>query len=223
MHDLLIRNAVIALPDGKLLEGDLACAQGRITALASHVTGDGREAITLAHLLTHTSGLRPDISVRGWDGHAECIAKCLAEKLQSKPGQKFRYSDVNYQLLDEIIRRVTKRRLDLFCEREIFGPLKMADTGFNPPAEKRGRIAPTTGEDGKALQGVVHDPRARKTEGVAGHAGLFTTAPDLARFARMLLQEGELDGARLFKPETVKLMTAVQTPSGLPRRGLLYP
>ena len=75
--------------------------------------------------------------------------------------------------------------------------------------------------NGKALLGIVHDPRARKTEGVAGHAGLFTTAPDLARYAKMLLQEGELDGVRLFKPETVKLMTTVQTPSALSvRRGL---
>jgi len=183
-------------------------------------TGDGRDAVTLRHLLTHVSGLRPDISLAGWNGHAECIAKCVAEKLQSKPGQKLKYSDINFQLLDEVIRRVTNLRLDLFCEKEIFGPLKMVDTGYNPPAEKRHRVAPTTVQNGKALQGIVHDPRARKTEGVAGHAGLFTTAPDLARFAKMLLQEGELDGVRLFKPETVKLMTTVQTPSGLPRRGL---
>jgi len=183
-------------------------------------TGGGRDAVTLRHLLTHTSGLRPDISLAGWNGHAECIAKCVAEKLKSKPGQKLKYSDINFQLLDEIIRRVTKRRLDLFCEMEIFGPLKMTDTGYNPPAEKRNRVAPTTVKDGKALQGIVHDPRARKTEGVAGHAGLFTTAPDLAHFARMLLQKGELDDVRLFKPETVKLMTTVQTTSGLPLRGL---
>jgi CubicO group peptidase (beta-lactamase class C family) len=184
-------------------------------------TGAGRDQVTLRHLLTHTSGLRPDISLAGWNGHAECIAKCVAEKLRSKPGEKFRYSDINFQLLDEIIRRVTNRRLDLFCEKEIFGPLKMIDTGYNPPVEKRNRVAPTTVTNGKALQGIVHDPRARKTEGVAGHAGLFTTAPDLARYAKMLLQGGKLDGTRLFKPETVKLMTTVQTPPILSlRRGL---
>jgi CubicO group peptidase (beta-lactamase class C family) len=184
-------------------------------------TGDGRDQVTLRHLLTHTSGLRPDISLAGWNGHAECIAKCVAEKLRSKPGEKFKYSDINFQLLDEIIRRVTNHRLDLFCEKEIFGPLKMIDTGYNPSLEKRNRVAPTTVTNGKALQGIVHDPRARKTEGVAGHAGLFTTAPDLARYAKMLLQGGKLDGARLFKPETVKLMTTVQTPSVLSlRRGL---
>ena len=184
-------------------------------------TGQGREAITIRQLLTHTSGLRPDISVNGWSGHQECIAKCMAELPRTAPDKRFIYSDINFQLLDEVVRRVSKKRMDVFCAEEIFGPLKMHDTGYNPPAAKRTRIAPTTVTDGKALLGVVHDPRARKTSGVAGHAGLFTTAPDLARYARMLLQAGELDGVRLFKPETVQLMTSVQTPSSLPaRRGL---
>jgi len=159
--------------------------------------------------------------VNGWSGHQECIAKCMAELPRAAPDERFIYSDINFQLLDEVVRRVSKKRLDVFCAEEIFGPLKMHDTGYNPPAAKRTRIAPTTVTDGKALLGVVHDPRARKTSGVAGHAGLFTTAPDLARYARMLLQAGELDGVRLFKPETVQLMTSVQTPSSLPaRRGL---
>ena len=83
---------------------------------------------------------------------------------------------------------------------------------YNPPVTKHARIAPTTNTDGKALRGVVHDPQARKTSGIAGHTGLFTTAPDLARYARMLLQTGELDGIQLFKAETVQLMTSVQTP-----------
>ena len=184
-------------------------------------TGEGREEVTIRHLLTHTSGLRPDISINGWEGHPECIAKCVSEKLRSKPGEKFIYSDINFQLLDEIVRRVTKQKLDSFCEQEIFGPLKMVDTGYNPPATKLARVAPTTVIDGEVLQGVVHDPRARKTEGVAGHAGLFTTAPDLARYARMLLQKGELDGVRLFESATVELMTSVQTPPKLTaRRGL---
>ena len=184
-------------------------------------TGQGREAITIRQLLTHTSGLRPDISVNGWSGHQECIAKCVVEVPRAAPDERFIYSDINFQLLDEVVRRVSRKRLDVFCAEEIFGPLKMHDTGYNPPAAKHTRIAPTTVTDGKALRGVVHDPRARKTSGIAGHAGLFTTAPDLARYARMLLQAGELDGVRLFKTETVQLMTSVQTPPPLPaRRGL---
>ena len=208
--------AVLLLHErGKLNVQDPVCVH------LPEFTGQGREAITIRQLLTHTSGLRPDISVNGWSGHQECIAKCMAELPRAAPDERFIYSDINFQLLDEVVRRVSKKRLDVFCAEEIFGPLKMHDTGYNPPAAKRTRIAPTTVTDGKALLGVVHDPRARKTSGVAGHAGLFTTAPDLARYARMLLQAGELDGVRLFKPETVQLMTSVQTPSSLPaRRGL---
>lgn len=184
-------------------------------------TGQGREAITIRQLLTHTSGLRPDISVNGWTGHQECIAKCVVEIPRAAPDERFIYSDINFQLLDEIVRRVSGKRLDVFCTEELFGPLKMHDTGYNPPVTKHARIAPTTVTDGKALRGVVHDPRARKTSGIAGHAGLFTTAPDLARYARMLLQAGELDGIQLFKAESVQLMTSVQTLPTLPaRRGL---
>ena len=223
IYDVASLTKVVATTTAVLLlheRGNLSI-DDPVTKHLPEFTGGGRDAVTLRHLLTHTSGLRPDISLAGWNGHAECIAKCVAEKLRSKPGEKFRYSDINFQLLDEIIRRVTNRRLDLFCEKEIFGPLKMIDTGYNPPLEKHSRVAPTTVTNGKALQGIVHDPRARKTEGVAGHAGLFTTAPDLARYAKMLLQGGKLDGTRLFKPETVKLMTTVQTPSVLSlRRGL---
>ena len=184
-------------------------------------TGQGRESITIRQLLTHTSGLRPDISVNGWTGHQECIAKCVLEVPRAAPDERFIYSDINFQLLDEIVRRVSGKRLDVFCTEEIFGPLKMHDTGYNPPVTKHARIAPTTVTDGKVLRGVVHDPRARKTSGIAGHAGLFTTAPDLARYARMLLQAGKLDGIQLFKAETVQLMTSVQTLPNLPaRRGL---
>src|SRR5204863_3833652 len=106
-------------------------------------------------------------------------------------------------------------------KREVYKPLGMKDTGFNPPKERLGRIAPTEVEDGVPVRGVVHDPRSRRMGGVAGHAGLFFTAADLARYASMLLNLGELDGVRIFKPETVKLMTSVQTPPEVTsRRGL---
>jgi uncharacterized protein YbbC (DUF1343 family) len=97
----------------------------------------------------------------------------------------------------------------------------MWDTGFNPHKQKWSRVAPTEVENGVPVRGVVHDPRARRMGGVAGHAGLFTSAADLARYARMMLNLGELDGVRVFKPETVKLMTSVQTPANVTgRRGL---
>jgi CubicO group peptidase (beta-lactamase class C family) len=185
-------------------------------------TGDGREAITVRELLTHTSGLPPDIETKtDWHGQAEAIKKACAIKLQSKPGTVFKYSDINFFLLGEIVQRVSKLPLEVFVQREIYGPLKMTDTGFLPPKEKLPRIAPTEVVAGKPWRGEVHDPTARHMGGVAGHAGLFTTAPDLARYARMLVNLGELDGVQIFQPETVRLMTSVQTPPGIStRRGL---
>jgi len=184
--------------------------------------GDGKEAVTVRQLLTHTSGLRPDIETSSdWQGPAAAIEKACAEKLLAKPGSTFKYSDINFFLLGEMVQRVSRTPLEVFVQREIYGPLKMTDTGFLPPQEKLPRIAPTEVVAGKPLRGVVHDPTARKMGGVAGHAGLFTTASDLARYARMMLNLGKLDGVRVFKPETVRLMTRVQTPPEIPaRRGL---
>jgi uncharacterized protein YbbC (DUF1343 family)/CubicO group peptidase (beta-lactamase class C family) len=185
-------------------------------------TGGGKESVTVKQLITHTSGLRPDIGLKpDWSGNEECIRLCCAEKLTSQPGEKIVYSDTGLILAGEIVRRVSGKTLDVFVQENLYGPLGMTDTGFNPPKEKLPRIAPTEVENGVPVRGVVHDPRARRTAGVAGHAGLFVTASDLARFARMMLNLGELDGVRVFKPETVRLMTSVQTPPGVNgRRGL---
>jgi CubicO group peptidase (beta-lactamase class C family) len=184
--------------------------------------GEGRESVTVRELLTHTSGLPPDIETKSdWHGQAEAIRKACAEKLEHPPGTVFKYSDINFFLLGEIVQRVSHTPLEVFVQREIFGPLKMSDTGFLPPAEKLPRIAPTEVVAGQPWRGVVHDPTARKMGGVAGHAGLFTTASDMARYARLLLNLGKWDGVRLFKPETVKLMTSVATPPGMAaKRGL---
>lgn len=185
-------------------------------------TGEGRESITVRQLMTHTSGLREDIETRtDWHGEAEAIKKACAEKLQSTPGTAFKYSDINFILLGEIVQRVSGMPLEIFVKREIYVPLKMTDTGYLPAQEKLRRIAPTEVVDGKPWRGMVHDPTARHMGGVAGHAGLFTTAADLARYGRMLLNPGELDGVKLFKPETVKLMTSVQSPAEISaKRGL---
>jgi len=185
-------------------------------------TGGGKEGVTIRQLITHVSGLRPDVSLRpDWSGSAEAIRLACAEKLATKPGEKIVYSDTGPILLGEVVRRVSGKPLDQFLQSEFYGPLGMNDTGFNPPKAKLARIAPTEVEDGTPVRGVVHDPRARRMSGVAGHAGLFFTASDLARYARMLLNGGELDGVRIFKPETVKLMTSVQTPPNVNgRRGI---
>lgn len=185
-------------------------------------SGDGKDAITVRQLLTHTSGLRPDIDTRPpWQGADTAIRMACAEKLQAPPGTALRYSDINFFLLGEIAQRASGIKLEEFVAKEIYQPLKMHDTGFRPPREKLARIAPTELTDGVMLRGVVHDPTARFMGGVAGHAGLFTTASDLARYARMLLNGGDLEGVRIFQPATVALMTSVQTPEGIvARRGL---
>ncbi len=185
-------------------------------------TGEDRDLVTVRQLLTHVSGLPPDIETKSdWHGLAEAIRKACAVPLQSKPGTVFKYSDINFFLLGEIVQRVSGTSLEVFVQREIFCPLKMTDTGYLPPPEKLVRIAPTEVVNGVPLRGIVHDPTARHMGGVAGHAGLFLTAKDLARYARMLVQLGELDGVRIFKPETVKLMTRVQTPPEISaQRGL---
>ncbi|MHB8521569.1 MAG: exo-beta-N-acetylmuramidase NamZ domain-containing protein [Limisphaerales bacterium] len=184
--------------------------------------GDGKETITIRQLMTHTSGLRPDLSLNPrWSGYDTAVRLACAERLQSTPGTEFRYSDINFFLLGEIVRRVTGQQLNEFVAREIYEPLRMVDTGFLPSGGQRPRIAPTEFADGQMLRGTVHDPTARRMGGVAGHAGLFTTAADLARYARMLLKGGALDGVRIFRAETVELMTSVQSPGGVhARRGL---
>ncbi len=185
--------------------------------------GDGKEAITVRHLLTHTSGLRPGLGAQpAWSGAEKAIQLACAEKVRSSPGTNFVYSDINFILLGEVVRRVGGMPLNEFVAREIYRPLKMNNSGFLPPITRLARIAPTTTNEGEGvLRGKVHDPTSRRMGGVAGHAGLFFTAADLARFARMMLNGGTLDGVRIFKPETVRLMTSVQSPAAVPtRRGL---
>ena len=144
--------------------------------------------ITIRHLLTHTSGLRPNVDLRDeWSGYDEGLRRALIETPRNRPGAVFRYSDINYTLLGEIVKRVSGETLDVFARRNIFEPLGMKDTGFRPGgAGPTSRVAPT--ENG--LRGVVHDPTSRRMGGVAGQAGLFSTAEDLAKFARAILRGG---------------------------------
>ena len=170
--------------------------------------------VTLRHLLTHTSGLRPDLDLREpWTGYDTAMKLIMQEKLTNKPGYIFRYSDINFELLGEIVRRVSGETLDAFAKKNIFDPLGMTDTGFRPATGDRRpvtdpRIAPTEMAGGVMLRGVVHDPTARRMGGVAGHAGLFITTHDLAKYCRMLLNGGN----PIFTREIVNMMTTSQSP-----------
>ncbi|HXK23359.1 MAG TPA: exo-beta-N-acetylmuramidase NamZ domain-containing protein [Myxococcota bacterium] len=175
----------------------------------------GKERITVRDLLTHFSGLRPDLDLsRSWSGYETTIARVVSEKPISARGTTFRYSDVGFLALGELVRRMSGLPLDDYCARRVFAPLGMTETRFRPPTALRARIAPTAYRRGEPLRGVVHDPTAARAGGVAGHAGLFSTADDLARFAEMLLEGGALNGARILEPETVTRMTTPQTPPG---------
>ena len=172
---------------------------------------NGKKAILVRHLLTHTSGLRAGLNGNGaWSGYHDGLKQVVAEKLVSTPGEKFLYSDINFIVLDELVARASGSPLDRYCAREIFAKLGMTDTGFNLDAARRARTAPTTFLNGKLLQGEVHDPTAYKMAGVSGHAGLFSTADDLARFAQMMLNGGTMNGAQILRPASIAAMTAHQ-------------
>ncbi len=204
-----------------LIERGKIRLEDRVNHYVEDLHPDAAE-ITVLHLLTHTSGLRPGIpGSPSWQGWEHAIELACREKPTNPPGTLFRYSDINFILLGEVVQQASGKKLQDFVRSEIHGPLKMTDTRYLPPTNNLSRIAPTEQSELGILRGVVHDPTARKMGGVAGHAGLFTTASDLARYARMLLNLGELDGVRVFKPETVKLMTSVQSPPAVDsRRGL---
>jgi uncharacterized protein YbbC (DUF1343 family)/CubicO group peptidase (beta-lactamase class C family) len=178
----------------------------------------GKSNITIRNLLTHYSGLRPDLDIDpAWAGYETGIRKALTDKPAGPPGQNFVYSDINFELLGEVVRRVSGKPLDQFAREQIFEPLGMRETMFKPPASLIPRIAPTEvdASTGKPLRGVVHDPTARYMGGVAGHAGVFSTADDLARYAQAMLD------MRFFAPATIALFTSPASPPDHPiRRGL---
>jgi uncharacterized protein YbbC (DUF1343 family) len=183
----------------------------------------GKDRVTVRHLMTHMSGLRPDVDLADpWVGYDAAINLASEEVLSAPPGRQFVYSDIGYFLLAEIVAKVSGQPFEQFVAARLFKPLGMTDTMFTPPAALRSRIAPTeictpygwpcAGPGAAMLRGVVHDPTARRMGGVAGHAGLFSTADDISRFARMLLHGGELGGARVLSPLAVARMTSPSTP-----------
>ena len=179
----------------------------------------GTSAITVRDLLVHFSGMRPDVDlVPQWSGYETGIQLALIDKPVSSPGTRFVYSDINYLLLGEMVRRISGMSLADYVKTQVFEPLGMRDSGYNPAAALRDRIAPTEIEENNTpWHGVVHDPTARYMGGVAGHAGLFTTADDLAKLAQMMLGGGK----GILSPLTIQRFTTPNTPPGQPiLRGL---
>ena len=176
---------------------------------------NGKARITIRQLMTHYSGLAPDLDLRRkWTGYWTAVKMIADAKPLYPPGTHYEYSDINFEALGEVVRRVSKLPLDDYCRINIFTPLKMADTGFRPPARKLNRIAPTEYIDGKLRIGEVHDPTAARMGGLAGHAGLFSTAADLAIFARMLLDGGRAGAVTILSARSIDEMTIPQSPAG---------
>ena len=180
---------------------------------------NGKDQITVRQLLTHYSGLPEDLDLRQpWSGYSSGIKMAMEAAPLYPPGTRFLYSDINFEVLGELVRRVSGVPLDRYAEQHIYQPLQMTHTTFNPPRAWRLRIAPTQyDERGVMLRGVVHDPTARRMGGVAGHAGLFTTADDAARFAEAMLDGG---GGVLSPLMVEKMSTPQQPPTATALRGL---
>jgi uncharacterized protein YbbC (DUF1343 family)/CubicO group peptidase (beta-lactamase class C family) len=189
------------------------------------IKGEGRDRITLELLMTHRAGYAPDFDLKErWTGYNEAIKRLVHEPLRNPPGVRFVYSDIGYIALGEVVHRASGLSLDEFARQNIFAPLGMGNTGFRPNANQRAHTAPTekrrgqlsylgdapdnSSADGdKWLRGEVHDPTSYRMNGIAGHAGLFSTADDLAIYCQMILNGGVYRGARILGPLTVAEMT----------------
>ena len=175
---------------------------------------NGKDDITVRQLLTHYSGLAPDLDLTTpWEGKDTAYQLAFVMPPETTPGSGFVYSDINFIMLGALVEKVSGETLDAYATKHIFAPLKMLHTRYVPPALWRSKIAPTQyDENNKMLRGVVHDPTARRMGGVAGHAGLFSTADDLAKFAQTLLN----GGGGILSPVAVEKMTTPEQPPSAP-------
>jgi uncharacterized protein YbbC (DUF1343 family) len=209
----------------QLLEDGKIGLDDRVSKYLPELRSNGKENITVRELLTHYSGLGPDLdTTTEWSGYETAMKKIVDEKPSCIPGSHFIYSDINFEILGELVSRVSGVPLDVYCAEHIFSPLGMKNTFFKPPHSLRGRIAPTQyekGAKGNIRCGEVHDPTAYRMAGIAGHAGLFSTADDLSIFAKTLLAGGSLHGSRILSAATIEKMISPQSPPDtIPVRGL---
>lgn len=207
-------SAMILVQQGKL---DLDAPVVRyLPEFGSH----GKDQITVRHLLTHQGGLLPDNALSDYEGGRESAFQKIDElDLRAAPGERFIYSDVSFIVLARVVEAVSGLPISEFSREHIFLPLGMQETGYLPPQELRSRAAPTEQREGRWMQGEVHDPRAWALGGVAGHAGLFSTASDLAIYATMMLNRGRLGQTRILDAEIFEQMTRGE-PVSSGRRGL---
>lgn len=194
----------------KLIQDGQVRLNDPVAAYLPEFAQNGKEDITVRELLTHYSGLAPDLDLSTpWRGRDTAYKMAMEQKPAHPPGTRFVYSDINFEVLGFLVEKVSGMSLDEFAERNIFRPLGMTHTRFLPPGEWKPLIAPTQyDENGQMLRGVVHDPTARRMGGVAGHAGVFSTADDLA-----ILAQEMLSGSRVLSRASIEKMTTPQQPA----------
>jgi len=197
----------------KLVEAGKLRLSDKVKLHLPELTEPAWETITLEHLLTHTSGLPAGNASSDYkEGITQSIKKINNLKLLAPPGERFTYSDIGFIMLGEIVQRTSGRLLDQFSRDEIFLPLGMKETGYNPSETLKPRIAPTQKEKEIMLRGVVHDPRARLLNGIAGHAGLFSTVDDLALYCAMILNPSN---SKVLSHASIRTMTQARAvPNG---------
>jgi uncharacterized protein YbbC (DUF1343 family) len=207
----------------QLVEAGRISLEDPVTRYIPQFKRHGKSGITVRHLLTHMSGLRSGINpARRWKGYRAAVEQIVEDVPVTPPGECIVYSDLNFILLGEIVRRVSGMPLDQFSHEHLFKPLGMHDTMYHPAAKMVSRIAPTErcwkrarpcgGPDGTMLRGLVHDPSARRMGGGPGHAGLFSTVDDLSIFCRMLLVGGAFGQTQILSPATIAAMISPSTP-----------
>jgi CubicO group peptidase (beta-lactamase class C family) len=191
----------------KLLEEGRISLLDPLTRWFPEFEGTGHEDVTILNLLTHTSGFN-DVAISSTEPLKTTIHKAALQKNGRIPGSRFLYADINFILLSELVQRASGVALDRYCLESIYGPLGMGETMFLPPRETGITIAPTLGTSNELLTGVVQDENARQLGGVAGHAGLFSNASDLSRYAMMILNNGKLYGKQVLSEQVMTQMTA---------------
>jgi uncharacterized protein YbbC (DUF1343 family) len=195
----------------KLVERGKLRLDDRVSQYVPEFAANGKSEITVRQMLLHTSGLPIVNPLKDYaEGPAAGLAHVFDQRLEAPPGQKYTYSDLGYITLGVLIERLSGERLEVLARQEIFQPLGMHETGYLPPLRERYRIAPTelaVERPIPLIHGEAHDPRAWLLGGVAGNAGVFATADDVGRFARMLLGEGQLDGVRILDRISVQELT----------------
>ncbi len=195
-----------------LVEEGKVCLSDPVADYLPDFSQHGKGTITLLQLLTHYSGLRPDLDLdRPWNGYQTALKKAYQEKLVANPDETFIYSDINYLVLAEVLRQVTDQFLSQFAQERIFRPLGMKQTSFSPKGNGK-PVSPTEFRDGEMIIGEVHDSTAHRMGGAAGHAGLFSTARDTAIFSQMILNGGIYDDVRILSPLSVLRMATPQSP-----------